>query len=219
MPKLFRPLVTELPQAAWLGLQQRIEKLETEWKAGGRPDWKEFTPDADERFRDVFAVELIKVDQEFRWRYGHRRRIEDYLAECDESVRTHRAIADLFYGECQTRQMFGDMPQAREWPQRFPESASRIEVPPVGLDASASASAAARPAPGSDTIAADGLETLPDLDRSIPSGVRFGRYVLLEPLGDGAMGKVFRAYDTRLHRHVALKVPIVMRHRTHQSLM
>ena len=37
-------------------------------------------------------------------------------------------------------------------------------------------------------------------------GKRVGRFKLLALLGQGAMGRVFRAEDTLLHRHVALKV-------------
>ena len=37
-------------------------------------------------------------------------------------------------------------------------------------------------------------------------GYRFGRYEIRSSLGAGAMGEVFRAYDPRLDREVALKV-------------
>ena len=40
----------------------------------------------------------------------------------------------------------------------------------------------------------------------LSAGAKLGPYEIVVPLGAGGMGEVYRAADTRLNRHVALKV-------------
>ena len=52
--------------------------------------------------------------------------------------------------------------------------------------------------------------SIPDLDETapdvVPSGPRWGRLVMLERVGQGMSCEVYRAFDTDLYRHVALKL-------------
>lgn len=41
---------------------------------------------------------------------------------------------------------------------------------------------------------------------SLQPGTRLGHYEIVEPIGAGGMGEVYKAHDSRLHRDVAIKV-------------
>ena len=41
---------------------------------------------------------------------------------------------------------------------------------------------------------------------TLTPGTRLGPYEIVSPIGEGGMGAVYRAHDTKLHRDVAIKV-------------
>ncbi len=60
--------------------------------------------------------------------------------------------------------------------------------------------------PATEAPVPEGPRLPPHGAKSAPWGPRWGRLVLLEPIGQGASAKVSRAFDTELHREVALKL-------------
>jgi tetratricopeptide (TPR) repeat protein len=44
------------------------------------------------------------------------------------------------------------------------------------------------------------------IDQDIATGTTFGRYLVLEPLGQGGLGEIYAAYDPELDRRIALKL-------------
>jgi serine/threonine-protein kinase len=63
----------------------------------------------------------------------------------------------------------------------------------------------------SESVLADPLAVPPAMNHTqsqpaLSAGHRIGPYEVVAPLGAGAMGEVYRAYDTKLNREVALKV-------------
>ena len=100
-------------------------------------------------------------------------------------------------------------------PRREPPGEGSASEQSTGVPAQPEAAAAASPSEDQPTVISKRppLTTLPGSKQrateglaDVPIGGRLGHFELLEFVGGGGMGRVFRALDTRLGRTVALKV-------------
>lgn len=136
-----------LDEPEWAEVQRRVRRLEAALRSGENPDIETLLPSADDPLRQPTLVELIKFDQEFRWRQGKPAALEQYLARWPELESNEQSLDDLLEAECLTRAMYGDVPPAAEVAARFPEH-------PAALDLLGLLREAAEPPPPAPAVAA-----------------------------------------------------------------
>jgi predicted Ser/Thr protein kinase len=84
--------------------------------------------------------------------------------------------------------------------QLGPEAQINTIAAPLGLSVSS------MPFGDHPTLAAGGQQATGELTTPGAIPTRIGRYVVIEPIGEGGMGLVFSAYDPKLDRKVAVKL-------------
>ena len=157
-------------------------------RPGQTPSLKQFLPDQPPALRRLVLIELIKVDLDFRWRRcGEQRRIEEYVQEFPE-LACEKIPCDLIYEEYHIRKRMGEVVDAGEYYQRFPDHAVQLRVLLTN-------------APTVTTSA----QTTTDLS-GLQLGQKLDDFELRARLGIGAFGTVFQAWQGSMKRWVALKV-------------
>ena len=165
------------------------------------------------------------------WLAGHPERIESCLANCDSSLQEH-LLGELLRIELELRRKAGDSPQEEEYLERFATHSQVVrevfsetikhiaETPctlavggihvrcphchnPIELVADAEMGSIDCPSCGSNfSLISDESST-----RHALSVKEFAHFKLVERLGAGGFGTVWKARDTKLDRTVAVKIP------------
>jgi hypothetical protein len=164
-------------------LERVIERFEEAWRTGPPPALDDYLPQRPEARRAVL-VELVCTDLEYRLRAGEPVRVEAYLQRYPELDDGGQTVLDVIATEYELRHGLEANVSREEYLARFPhlsgELAGRLRPLPRTR------------APRQGTAAA-------------PS--RLGRFEILEAVGCGSFGTVYKALDPTLQRTVALKVP------------
>jgi serine/threonine protein kinase len=128
------------------------------------------------------------------WQRGERPALEEYLAQANGQRRA--ALLELVHTELEYRLKAGEPAAVETYLDRYPELAED-ETGVAALRAVAAALRGRQPSP-----AREDRQALPPR-----SPARFGRFELLEAVGAGACGTVYKALDPQLDRVVAIKMP------------
>jgi serine/threonine protein kinase len=142
--------------------------------------------------------------------------LENFLQQVKDDDQP-RLFSQLLPLELEFRRRRGESPDYEEYLARFPSFASTLDRYFPGRSTSVPGETSRHDSigiPNRHPLPRTAEEPLSDLSESPPPTRRLGEYELLEVVGRGGMGVVYRAFQSKLKRQVAVK--LLATERTHE---
>lgn len=206
------------------GLDSLLDRFDELWRQDTPTSIAEFAPH-DHPQRDSLLFELALIDLEYRLKRGMGARVEDYIEAFPLLGRRDDWVLELAVSEYQQRQKSEPELALTDFVLRFPGIAEglaeRVEgafgtvrqIPaPIEVscpECSGPVLLARSPTDGRTTCPNCGARFQVQLDLLTDESQVWEQFALLEVVGRGAFGTVYRARDVELNRIVALKIPRV----------
>jgi serine/threonine protein kinase/tetratricopeptide (TPR) repeat protein len=218
-------------QSTWGRLEQIVARFEEAWRRGERPAIDEYLRAQDVAPRQL-VLELVHADLECRWKAGEAIAVEAYFERYAELAGDRAGVLRLIEAEYRLRRRREPGLGPADYVRRFPQYAqdlgqrlrgphlpsrwlpSRLNCPhcqkSVALEAGTAQEQLTCPSCGGifplDVVSPPGIGPGPGAS-GLSGPPRLGQFELLETIGQGAFGTVYRARDVELDRVVAVKVP------------
>lgn len=200
----------ELPSGLWDVIERQAEAFEAAWAAGGRPALSDYLISPDPTGGQLL-VELAHAELELRLRAEEPASAAEYLKTYPALAGRPAVAEELRRVEASLKHSGSDPGSiAAPGPTRAPgrstlfagHRSTEVEARPA--DAAGQANIDGRPEP---TESHEGPHERGDAQAATaPPSTKFGRFDLIERLGLGAFGTVWKAWDRRLGRLVAVKI-------------
>ena len=166
--------------------------------------------------KDPRPADLVeaKIDDwvaqiELRCAQGAERATEEVLDKLAAHPPNEEVVLELVYAEVLARENSPRPAQLDELLKRFPQLAQRLEklwAVHVALERESGQMADSTPLGLQDTLTDGSTSSLDAVPTQQAGGARLGSYELLETIGQGGAGIVYKAFDHKLGRTVAVKV-------------
>jgi serine/threonine protein kinase/tetratricopeptide (TPR) repeat protein len=214
----------QLSPEQWQRLERIIERFEEAWQDGLRPAIDEYLSSGEIEPK-ALIIELVHADLECRLKAGEAARVEEYLDRYPAIAGHRDKMLGLIAAEFRQRRRREPDLTADEYLRRFPQYQD-------DLAGQLHASTPSRESFPSRVSCPNCLKTIVLKEGAPPENVtcpscggnfrlecepaptfapeqlpRLGQFELLDAVGQGAFGTVYRARDTVLDRFVAVKVP------------